>query len=423
MLAYPHNYRRMKDELKAPIGRRRFLASSGAAVVSAAALPAIPATAQTAPPAVATPTGSGGAALVLTGGAARGAYQAGVILGLCDKLGLDDGQPLPYDMVAGTSIGSLNGYFVATAQYSKLEHLWNTISSANVLRLKPQYAKVPQAQAGVVTRISQALGLALGLGQNVLGVLDRQPFHEVMLANVDPAVQPHIPLYWTATNITYRRGDLFHRPATSALGKPRQARVDAALAARPGRIPRMIPDNLLIDGLMASATIPLAFDPMPIPDAINPALIDFYVDGGVTNNAAVGIAQRCTSLVQGIMVDPPTAGERFEYTDGIGLAMGIFETMQWSIVRYATLLAFAESAIVSGVKVANTKDSFDGESIPLRLEVIRPKSELPGKTADFNDHEAIVKSLAIGRADAAGGWAPLTLEALTTYESTGRYPR
>ena len=357
---------------------------------------------------------------MLTGGAARGAYQAGVILGLCDKLGISDGQPLPYDMIAGTSIGSLNGYFVATAQYSKLEYLWNTISSADVLKLKPQYAKLPQAQAGVITRISQALGLALGLGQNVLGVLDRGPFLEVMKKNVDPATPTHIPLYWTTTNITYRRGDLFHRPATSAIGAPRQARVDAGLASRPGRIPRTIPDNLLIPGLMASATIPLAFDPMPLPDPVNPAQTDYFIDGGVTNNAAVGIAQRCSTLVQGIMVDPPTAGKRYEYTDGIGLAMGIFETMEWSIVKYATLLAFAESAVVAGVKVTPTNNSFNGLSIPLRLEVIQPSGELPGKTADFNDHDAIVRSIAIGRADAVAGWKELTLSALTNFDAGPR---
>ena len=58
-----------------------------------------------------------GAVLVLSGGGARGAYEAGIIEGLVRSAGVADGEPLPgVDGVIGTSIGAINGWYVATAQ-------------------------------------------------------------------------------------------------------------------------------------------------------------------------------------------------------------------------------------------------------------------------------------------------------------------
>src|SRR5262249_51935912 len=86
--------------------RRRFIAGGVAGAAAAMQGNALAASAPSKSPA-------GGHALVLTGGVNRGAYQAGAIAGLVEKAGLADGQPLDYDMVAGSSIGSLNAYFVA----------------------------------------------------------------------------------------------------------------------------------------------------------------------------------------------------------------------------------------------------------------------------------------------------------------------
>ena len=53
-------------------------------------------------------------ALALSGGGARGAYQAGIIDYLRLSRQIPEGAPLqPYGLIAGTSIGALNGYFVA----------------------------------------------------------------------------------------------------------------------------------------------------------------------------------------------------------------------------------------------------------------------------------------------------------------------
>ena len=59
-----------------------------------------------------TPTPRPCTALVLSGGGARGAYQAGVLDGLA-SLGLFSSSQPPFDIVVETSAGALNGGMMA----------------------------------------------------------------------------------------------------------------------------------------------------------------------------------------------------------------------------------------------------------------------------------------------------------------------
>ena len=62
--------------------------------------------------------------LCLPGGGAKGAFQAGVIYGLYEK-GLD------FDVLAGTSIGAINGYYIYTGNVGKLKEMWINIQKIN----------------------------------------------------------------------------------------------------------------------------------------------------------------------------------------------------------------------------------------------------------------------------------------------------
>ncbi len=59
--------------------------------------------------------------LCLSGGGAKGAFQAGVIKGLYDN-GISK-----FDAISGTSIGAVNGYYVFTDNVEKLEQMWTNI--------------------------------------------------------------------------------------------------------------------------------------------------------------------------------------------------------------------------------------------------------------------------------------------------------
>lgn len=68
--------------------------------------------------------------LVLSGGGALGAYQAGVIKAL-SKANLN------YPYIAGTSIGGLNGYLTAIGKIKELEAEWNSIDRFDLLNISP----------------------------------------------------------------------------------------------------------------------------------------------------------------------------------------------------------------------------------------------------------------------------------------------
>ena len=70
--------------------------------------------------------------LCLSGGGAKGAYQAGVVKALYDR-GIKN-----FTAISGTSIGAVNGYFIFTDNVEKLEHMWINIeeNSENKIKIK-----------------------------------------------------------------------------------------------------------------------------------------------------------------------------------------------------------------------------------------------------------------------------------------------
>lgn len=61
--------------------------------------------------------------LCLSGGGAKGSYQAGVIKGLYDR-GINK-----FDVISGTSIGAINGYYIFTGNVDNLEKMWTNIQT------------------------------------------------------------------------------------------------------------------------------------------------------------------------------------------------------------------------------------------------------------------------------------------------------
>jgi predicted acylesterase/phospholipase RssA len=149
---------------------------------------------------------------VLPGGGARGAYEAGVVEGMRIRAGIEDGAPLPgIDIVVGTSIGAVNGWFVATAQYSRLKQLWQNVSAEHLFQIKPQYRAVATPSSGILTRVLEAALISQGLTSNVTGLLDGSRVLDWLNRNVDPAVPVVVPLLFSATNLELQRSELFFR--------------------------------------------------------------------------------------------------------------------------------------------------------------------------------------------------------------------
>ena len=72
-------------------------------------------------------------ALVLSGGGARGAYEAGVLSYLFEDLPARLGQPVRFDILTGTSVGAVHACYCAAMQGlpdagEKLEAIWQSLS-------------------------------------------------------------------------------------------------------------------------------------------------------------------------------------------------------------------------------------------------------------------------------------------------------
>lgn len=338
-------------------------------------------------------------ALILSGGGSRGVYQAAVAVALARGAGLKDGEALPYDLICGTSIGALNGYLIATAQYRRLEEVWSRIPSLSVGTLKRPYDKIRDSSAGIANRLAAAIKLGRGITTDLRGVLSTDAVRSLLDANMQPSDQVHIPLYISATNLTRSRAEIFVRRATTAPGLIRQQIDDQLLAGYTRTVVRPATDEILRKALFASAAVPLAFDPVGIPPEGGGAE-EAFVDGGVTQNVPIAIARHCARTLHVILVDPVKESLELGSANLAQIGLGTFQTMQRSILEHQVRLAYVESARAN-------EDA-------LHIAVIRPGRELPGAFSRFNDADALSSAWQIGYRDGSNGWTAFDPPELTT---------
>src|SRR5262249_21058158 len=150
-------------------------------------------------------------ALVLPGGGGRGAYQVGVAKAMVE-------QGVEFDLAFGTSIGALNATFICQNSIGRLEELWTSIRPKDVFRL-------PSAP--------QIGNMILG---NTLGLLDTSPLMQLMRKEIDLK-----KLKESKTKLGFVTTDL------------------CSLATKLITIDEIMSTSELVDGLMATSAVPLAF--------------------------------------------------------------------------------------------------------------------------------------------------------------------
>ncbi|MHB8146002.1 MAG: patatin-like phospholipase family protein [Vulcanimicrobiaceae bacterium] len=375
-------------------------------------------------PALATPLPRVDRALVLSGGGARGAYQAGLIDAMVADRSIADGRPLaPYGLVCGTSIGALNGYFVATGQYRLLRHLWYSIARQRVIRLKREYASIPQVQDGVGTRIWQAMRLAMGLDSRVKGVLDGRHLRHWLAQYINPTHPVLMPFVWPVTNLTTQQPEFFAL-LPEAPDAATAAQAIQALAATVGSSAklRLATPAILVDALQASAAIPVAFDPVTLP-GVNGSPQE-YVDGGVIANTPVGVARAGARAIDVVFLDPIV--EAYSYGSAVEIATGAFGAMQKRILeadlRSAYFETFGKRAIL-GIAEQHpnstaSREHFDSADLTrfvrslydVNIRTLRPQKELPVDVIGFDDERMVMETYRLGFDDARRGFAPYTME-------------
>lgn len=209
--------------------------------------------------------------LILSGGGARAAYQAGVLQGISDILGVDCG-PQPFPVITGISAGAINAAFMAGAsesfayQTSKLCEIWNELDPEQVLRT--DIMSLGKLGAGWIRDLS--FGGLIGSSQSTY-LLDSTPLARLLEKKIDfEQIQKNIEskalhgIAVSATNYATGTSNAFFNSLT------------ASNWARSSRIG--LKGEICLDQVLASAAIPFVFKPVRINKS-------FYGDGGLRSNA------------------------------------------------------------------------------------------------------------------------------------------
>ncbi|HEY9180745.1 MAG TPA: patatin-like phospholipase family protein [Candidatus Baltobacteraceae bacterium] len=341
--------------------------------------------------------------LVLSGGGAKGAYEAGIIDTLAR--GIPDGSPMrPYGGVAGTSIGALNGWFVATGQYSNMRQLWMSVASDRVFRLKPEFAKLQDPQAGVLDRLFQAIQLGAGIRRNVQGLCQTEPALSWIQRYVDPSRPTLLPFAWAVTNLTRQTSEYFYRLPPSI---PKGVR-DAVLRAfqqtlEPGTVVREANDEILHRALFASACLPIVFDPidLPAPDGDG---TNQYCDGGVAANTPLTFGRTVAHNVHVVILTPPPKPQ--SYPDALSIGWAAYDTMQNHIILSAIRSTYFETHIKRQLEGNRQAEKAIRYIADADVSFLRPLEPLPVETTTFDDGERIANAYAMGMRDGGRGFRP-----------------
>ena len=200
-----------------------------------------------------------GIGLVLSGGGARGAFEAGVVAAMED-FGLD------IDVVSGTSAGALNAAGLAAGfSAERLGALWASLSDTDVYRQRRDLWRLVRLR-GLLSQGSLSERLLRSVGWTWLW--EWSPLRRTLVDIFDGeriGVTGNVPLVVSAVQVT--TGKLI-RYASAAPPRPRKD---------------VVVTDLTVDHLIASAAIPLLFRPGRVAGKS-------YWDGGVVANTPLAPA-------------------------------------------------------------------------------------------------------------------------------------
>lgn len=211
-----------------------------------------------------------GLGLILSGGGARGAYEVGVLEYIFSEFADAHGKPPKIDLISGTSVGAVNGAFVASAIGEMPDALRQLVSIWADLEL-PHVLGFGLRQAAGLYRV------LLGGGGQARGVFDPAPLSALVGRTVR----------WRQLRQNIRSGAL--RALTVSTTHVGTGQPVIFVDAAPGvGIPKSLGLHALVrrakigqHHVLASAAIPLIFPPVEIGDEI-------HCDGGLRLNTPMG---------------------------------------------------------------------------------------------------------------------------------------
>lgn len=226
---------------------------------------------------------SGGlVALVLAGGAARGAYEVGVVLHILSEVAKDIGRPIPFDIICGTSVGAINACTLAAhaeepvLRGEVLRRQWTSLKLDQVAR--PSRAEILGLIGGLVGRRRSPPGPGEvrrgGLldPRGIEGIVRRAISPERIRRNLEAGRIKALTV--STTDVASGKTVIFLQRRDP--GMPPWA-PNPTVSVRPAQI--------TAEHALASAAVPLLFPAVRIDG-------EFYCDGGLRQNVPLSPARR-----------------------------------------------------------------------------------------------------------------------------------
>jgi NTE family protein len=330
-------------------------------------------------------------AIVLSGGGARGAYEAGVLRFILDELPKRTGITPDFEIVSGTSVGAIHACFLAATadetddRGKRLVEIWDRMRVQEIFRFTARdFFKLPRRILGV-----KRVARLLREGQRpdrLYGLLDTEPLERLVLSS--------IPWQGIRRNIRTGRIDSVCVAATQIATGRAVIFCDSHRAELP---PWASASNIRMQRIrvsplhaLASAAIPLLFPSVRVGAR-------YYADGGLRLNTPLAPAVRLGAdriLVIGLTHETgPSTTESLaqERTAEFGNPMYLFgkvlnALMLSPIDADVARLHFVNDIIATGTKVfgadfleqLNSGLDPNGERPLRKIEdlVIRPSEDL-----------------------------------------------
>ena len=324
--------------------------------------------------------------MVLSGGGARGAYQAGVLSALSEiahRLKI----PFPYHAMSGVSAGAINATALASFAHSPLDgaHLlrsvWETISPDRVF--KTDMFSMGRIGMRWVKELSMG-----GMGQNdhARALLDTTPLGHL--------IREKIPFEYLQRNLSLGH---FHAIAVTATNYANSHSIAFVQGARPDQMwhrtrRQSVPTTITAQHVIASSAIPIFFPPTEIDGTFygdgclrNPAFISPALHMGAEKLIIVGVRKADTSATAEPEVVSPLAAQ----TPSLARIMSIilnslfFDGIEFDAER---LIRINETvrAHPQGIQ----SQASDGRALtfkPIDFLWIRPSEDIGALAKNFSD--------------------------------------
>ncbi|MGE0528234.1 MAG: patatin-like phospholipase family protein, partial [Bdellovibrionales bacterium] len=220
-------------------------------------------------------------AIVLSGGGARGAYQAGALRAIYEVCA-EAGNFAPFRNLVGVSAGAINATYLAAEAddlnraTERMCRMWRELTTKDVFRT--DYVTVSRTALRVLRAVSLG-GVAGSLRPSKLGLLNVEPLRDLLATHIEfPRIHSHIEenrlnsLSVTATDYSTAIGVTFFMGAPQLKEWKRVHRIG-------------IREAIGIDHVMASASIPVFFPPWPVGKR-------HFGDGCLRNNTPLSPARK-----------------------------------------------------------------------------------------------------------------------------------